>query len=110
MMGTAVSSDNMPVVKPQNGLLAMLKATNPEPSACMRCGRCMDACPMHLMPMLLERAAVRMEAAKLRKLHIDLCMGCGCCSYVCPAKRPLAYMIRQAKEDMLKAARKEAAK
>lgn len=98
MMGISLYSDEQPVIKQQNGLLALTKALRTEPTACIRCGRCMKACPMNLMPMELARAYQRRDEELLRKLHLGLCMNCGCCSYVCPAKRPLAEENQLAKQ------------
>lgn len=110
MMGCALYSDEQPVLKQQNGLVALTKAPSPEPTACLRCGRCMAVCPMKLMPMELERAYKKEDTALLKKLHLPLCMNCGCCSYVCPAKRPLAESHQLAKALLKKAAQREGAK
>ena len=110
MMGVALYSAEQPVLKQQNGLLALTKAPSPEPSACIRCGRCMAVCPMKLMPMELERACKKENTALLKKLHLPLCMNCGCCTYVCPAKRPLAETNQLAKALLKKAAQREEAK
>lgn len=97
MMGLQVPSPDLPVTKTQNGLLAFRKQRRWKESACIRCGACMRACPMGLMPMELERAYLKDKQKLLAKLHVSLCSGCGCCSYVCPAKRPLAENIQLAK-------------
>ena len=97
MMGTALYSPDQPVTKQQNGLLAFRNAKKVKPSACIRCGRCMRACPMKLMPMQLERAYLTKDIVSLKRHHLHLCMNCGCCSYVCPAKRPLAESFQLAK-------------
>ena len=97
MMGMPLSSTEMPILKQQNGLLAMRAGKIPQTTACIRCGRCMDACPMRLMPMELDRAYRKQDTAMLRQYHVELCMNCGCCTYVCPAKRPLAQTNQLAK-------------
>ena len=97
MMGVKVPSPDLPVTKLQNGLLAFRKERYWEATACIRCGNCMRACPMGLMPMELERAYEKFNWKKLSKLHASLCTGCGCCTYVCPAKRPLAAQLQYAK-------------
>ncbi len=97
MMGQALYSTDQPVTKQQNGLLAMKAAKKVHATACIRCGRCMQACPLDLMPMELERGFRTKDVVSLKKHHVHLCMGCGCCSYVCPAKRPLAESIQLAK-------------
>ena len=98
MMGITLYSDELPVLKQQNGLLALTRVSHSEPTACIRCGRCMNACPMRLMPMELSRAYHKKDAEMLRTLRLSLCMNCGCCTYVCPAKRPLAEENQLAKQ------------
>ena len=90
MMGTSLPSPDLPLCKPNNAILAFKKARTFESSACIRCGACMNACPMKLMPMELERAYKMKDTDALQQYHLQLCINCGCCSYVCPAKRPLA--------------------
>ena len=60
---------------------------------CIRCGRCIKACPLNLMPTELEKAYYRKDSITLKKLRVGLCMNCGCCTYVCPAGRQLAQEI-----------------
>ena len=97
MMGMAVCDLDMPIVKANNGLLAFCAVPEVKTTACIRCGRCMDACPMHLMPMQLEKAYRKQNVAALQAYHVMLCMNCGSCSFVCPAKRPLAESNQLAK-------------
>ena len=67
-------------------------------SACINCASCASHCPMHLMPMFIERAVDAEDAAEAKKLHALSCLECGCCSYVCPACRPLVTSMRRAKK------------
>lgn len=99
MMGTALASDEMPVMKQNNAILAFNKAEakSMEPSACIRCGRCVNACPMSLMPTKLEQASIHKEVEALKAYNVMTCMECGCCSYVCPANRRLVQSIRVGK-------------
>jgi len=96
MMGTAVMSDECPVLKQNNAILAFNKeeAQLYEPTDCIRCGRCVNACPMNLMPTLLEQNTKFNNVEGLNKLNIMSCMECGCCSYVCPAGRKLVQSMR----------------
>lgn len=109
MMGTSLSDVNVPVVKNTNGIIAMneKEAVLHEPDACIRCARCVSACPMRLMPLQLERAVVRRDTDAMQKYDIGVCMECGCCVYVCPAKRPLVQSIRLGKSLLRDAAKKK---
>lgn len=99
MMGTALASDEMPVMKQNNAILAFnrAEAQGMEPTACIRCGRCVNACPMSLMPAKLEQASVHKDVEALKTYNVMTCMECGCCSYVCPANRKLVQSIRVGK-------------
>lgn len=91
MMGIAIPSLDLPMVKNNNAVLAFSKdeALLPPTTACIRCGKCIAACPMNLSPVELEMAYQKKDAQRLKDLKIDLCMECGCCSFVCPARRDL---------------------
>ena len=99
MMGIAVPNTEFPVMKNTNAILALAEkdAILPEPTACIRCGSCVDACPLNLMPAAIEAAYNKRNVDKLRALHANLCMECGCCSFVCPAKRMLVQTNKLAK-------------
>lgn len=99
MMGRAIFSDQMPIVKNNNAILAFSapQALIPEETACINCGRCHKACPFNLLPTGLAEAYEARDAEKLNKLQVMQCMECGSCSYVCPARRPLAFMNKLGK-------------
>lgn len=99
MMGRAIFSDAMPIVKNNNAILAFSKekAYVPEETACINCGRCHQACPFNLLPTALAEAYERRDAQKLSDLQVMQCMECGSCSYVCPARRPLGFMNKLGK-------------
>jgi electron transport complex protein RnfC len=99
MMGMAVPTLDYPVMKNTNAILALneSEATLPEPSACIRCGRCVDSCPLKLMPTEIESAYEKKDVDRLRKLKVNLCMECGCCAFSCPAKRMLVQTHKLAK-------------
>ena len=99
MMGTALIDDSFPILKQNNAILAFGEAEAKmfEPSACIRCGRCVENCPMNLMPTLLEQNVQYQNIDALNKLSVTNCMECGCCSYNCPAFRPLVQSIRLGK-------------
>ena len=97
MMGQAFYDPETPVTKTCNAITLFSGARDIRGSACIRCGRCIKACAMGLMPTLLEHAYDRRDAKALKKLGVNLCMDCGACSYVCPAKRDLAEKNQLAK-------------
>ncbi|MEG0877626.1 MAG: electron transport complex subunit RsxC [Oscillospiraceae bacterium] len=99
MMGVSVVDTSFPILKQNNAILVFgeKSAKLPEPGPCIRCGRCINACPLGLSPVELATAFSHKDAASLKKLQIDLCMGCGTCSYVCPAKRPVTQNMNLAK-------------
>ena len=93
MMGRAIFSDTMPIVKNNNAILAFSKAQAmvKEETACINCGRCHQACPFGLIPTALADAYDRRDAEALNRLKVMQCMECGSCSYICPARRPLGF-------------------
>jgi electron transport complex protein RnfC len=99
MMGIALPSLDMPVLKNTNAVIA-ITAKDAEPpleTACIRCGRCATNCPMNLMAVELERAFLLKKKELLDLYKVNLCMECGCCAYNCPARRPLVQSIKLAK-------------
>lgn len=97
MMGTCLYDINTPIIKTNNAILALKKQTEKVQTNCIRCGRCINACPMGLMPTELEKAYKSKNSDTLKALKVNLCMNCGSCSYVCPAKRNLAETNQLAK-------------
>jgi len=102
MMGTAVSDIDVPVIKGTSGILAfseqMVGARREE--TCLRCGKCVNACPMNLMPNALNAASKANDFDLLEKLHIMDCIECGSCSYLCPSRQHPVQSIRIAKQKM----------
>ena len=99
MMGKSVESTDIFTTKTVNAVLSFAddKAVLPTATNCIRCGKCVSACPVNLMPLFLERAFDRKDVSELKSRSVQLCINCGCCSYVCPAKRDLAGKIQAAK-------------
>ncbi len=93
MMGRAIFTDDMPVIKNNNAILAFskAKAVIPEETACINCGRCHQVCPFGLIPTALADAYDRRDAQALSDLKVMQCMECGSCSFICPARRPLGF-------------------
>ena len=99
MMGLAVPSLDSPVLKNTNAVTAMdvKEATPPKPTPCIRCGACLNHCPLRLDPREISKAYKTASPEDLLSLQVDLCMECGCCSYICPAHRPLVQTNKLAK-------------
>ena len=97
MMGISFYDEEMPITKTTNALLLFSDTKKSHHSACIRCGRCIRACSMGLMPTELDRAFDKKDVELLKKLNVDMCMNCGACSYVCPAKRNLSERNQLAK-------------
>lgn len=104
MMGISVKNLSSPLLKNNNAVLAFNEkdAHLPEPSSCIRCGKCVRACPLSLMPLDFARAYALRDYDLLEDRKINLCMECGCCSYVCPANRPLVENHKLAKAALRK--------
>lgn len=99
MMGIAVPNLTVPVIKGTSGILAMSKraAKMRGGEICLRCGKCVDACPMNLMPLYLKEAEKAGDFDRLEKLNINNCIECGSCSFVCPGANNPAQSIKVAK-------------
>lgn len=99
MMGQCVSDLSRPVLKNNNAILAFSPkmAEPPKMTNCIHCGRCTNACPVGLSAKEIAQGFAAQDVELLRKLDTELCMSCGTCSFVCPAKRPLCPTIAQAK-------------
>jgi electron transport complex protein RnfC len=99
MMGTPVTSLEAPVTKDTNSLVCLAgwehKPDRPA-GVCIRCGKCVASCPMHLAPTLIRRALEDQDLNKLARYHLEDCNACGCCSFICPAQIPLVETVAQA--------------
>lgn len=100
MMGIAQYSLETSVIKNTNAILVFDKKEGdlPSESACIRCGRCVEACPMNLLPLELNRLVLANRTDELDRYHILDCIECGSCSYACPSKRHLVQSIRIGKD------------
>ncbi|HSG10794.1 MAG TPA: electron transport complex subunit RsxC [Gammaproteobacteria bacterium] len=100
MMGYAVGSDAVPVIKTTNCILAVTPQTMPSPRAalpCIRCGKCTEACPADLLPQQLYWFARSGNHDAAQDFGLFDCIECGCCAYVCPSHIPLVQYYRHAK-------------
>ena len=104
MMGKAQHTAKVPVIKTVSGLvlLSEREARSQRSTNCIRCGKCMQACPMLLSPCYLNFYSDLGNLAELERLNIDNCIECGVCSYSCPAKLPLVQKFRLSKLELSK--------
>lgn len=99
MMGMAVGDLATPVTKGTSGItvLTAREVLKPQETACVRCGKCGEVCPLNLVPTRLALASRRRDWELARRYHIQACIECGCCAYACPASIPLTQLIRMGK-------------
>jgi electron transport complex protein RnfC len=103
MMGYAVQSDSVPVIKTSNCILAVTRDEMPAPppaQPCIRCGKCTDVCPADLLPQQLYWYARSSNHDAAQDYNLFDCIECGCCAYVCPSHIPLVQYYRHAKTEI----------
>lgn len=102
MMGMAQYSLDVPIMKNASGLLLLAKdeIVQYESDPCLRCGKCVDVCPMNLMPATMSVQSEKERYEMAEATNIMDCIECGCCSYACPSRRPLVQLFRQAKSSI----------
>lgn len=108
MMGFALHSDELPIVKAANCILAGTPEDLPEPGKaqpCIRCGMCEQACPANLLPQQLYWYTKARDFEKTQDYNLFDCIECGCCAYVCPSEIPLVQYYRYAKTEIRNAER-----
>jgi electron transport complex protein RnfC len=103
MMGKALTSTEVPICKGTNSvtILSGADARRKEPDPCIRCGKCVDACPMGLEPYLLAKLSQVKNWERAEGEDITSCIECGSCMFTCPAHRPLLDNIRQGKQTVM---------
>ena len=110
MMGFALSANDLdaPVTKGTSGITVLLPedVCSPEETRCIRCGRCVDVCPLKLVPTKAALAARDGDWDQARRYNLMACCECGCCAYICPAGIPLTQLLRMGKALMPKTERK----
>ena len=107
MMGYSLPTDQVPVVKTTNCILAPSEkeisspySTGTKEVECIRCGQCSDVCPSQLLPQELQWSAKAKDQQQLTKLNLFDCIECGACAYVCPSQIPLVHYYRVAKSEI----------
>ena len=109
MMGRPIASLDVPVLKGCSGVLVFTDAPTSarKEYPCIRCGRCVEACPYFLNPSRLARLSRARMYDEMKDYHVFDCVECGCCTFACPSNIPIVQLIRTAKDDL--ATRKEPA-
>ena len=99
MMGSSQKTINIPIIKGTSGLLCLdrVQTIDKQEMPCIRCGRCLEACPMFLNPSRLAQMTRAEMVGELSAHHILNCFECGACSFVCPSHIPLVHLIRVGK-------------
>lgn len=102
MMGTPIASLDAPIIKNSSGVLAFTAAETARPKEypCIRCGRCLEACPYFLNPSRLARLAKARMYEEMKPIQIMECVECGSCTYACPSGIPIVQLIRTAKRTL----------
>ncbi len=99
MMGFAIGNLDTPVTKGTSGVTVLTREEikRSQETNCVRCGRCVDVCPLNLVPTKIALAARAGDAELAERYYAAACMECGCCAYMCPAGIPLVQLIRAGK-------------
>lgn len=98
MMGGAIFDIDAPICKQNNAILAFKKADIKKERPCIKCGKCVEACPMNLVPSFIKKACDKKDTEELTHLGIQACMECGCCAFSCPSGIPLVQYMRLSKQ------------
>lgn len=106
MMGIAIYDTSFPVTKSANCILVK-EATPVNEQNCINCGRCVEVCPMGLMPTLFGKYAKKGRWDDAKAAYVENSIECGACAYVCPANIPLVQYIKVAKREIARRAAKK---
>ena len=100
MMGFAQPHMDVPVLKSTSGILFLSEkaAKDLEEKTCIKCAKCVDVCPVNLLPTDIMKNVKREKWSEMDQLYVTDCMECGACSYICPARIPLVHYIKEGKE------------
>lgn len=102
MMGFAVRNVDYPIMKGTSGVLFLNEeeCDDQEESSCIRCSRCIDVCPMNLMPQEFQKLVKANKSVETDEFYVNDCIECGCCTFACPAKIPIVGYIKTAKSEL----------
>ena len=106
MMGVAQPHLDVPITKGTSGLILRHVSKPPPQRACIRCGRCVEHCPLGLVPSALSIYCEQEEWDFAREANMMECRECGCCAYVCPAKRRIVHLVQYGKSELAKKKKK----
>lgn len=112
MMGNPIFNLDVPMMKSTNCILCMTteEAADQDPAqTCIRCGKCVEACPMHLTPLFMRMNTNKRRWSEVEALRVMDCIECGSCNYICPARLPLVQSFRTAKFEIRELPAKEKA-
>jgi electron transport complex protein RnfC len=110
MMGLAQYTADVAVMKGTSGILALTDAKAFESRACIRCGRCVEVCPWHLVPSYLSIICEAKDVEAIKSSTIMDCKECGCCTFVCPSRRPIVHLVKYGKGELAALRAREKAK
>jgi electron transport complex protein RnfC len=103
MMGISQYTADVPVVKGTSGILLLTRGARTErETTCIKCGRCVEVCPMYLMPNRIADYAEKDDFAKTDEYFVKDCMECGACTYICDVKRPIVHLVKYSKLNLAK--------
>ncbi len=112
MMGPSIRDLDSPIMKGTSGILVLTREQSKDEQVqpCLRCGKCVEVCPMHLMPVWMAASAEHGYLDDAEKFRVMDCCECGACTYECPSKRPLVQHIKLAKQEITARRRAQASR